>query len=181
MEKEIIEKLNLFLNRHSPLDEECSVVYLMVEIRKVLDLLNLDRDKYPILRFYCDWSVHIKKDHSKPIQNIVEKIEQSINNGRAFGRQFIPHDLSTFDFVSLIELKKEMEDFFKQVFLPKIIFEDNNWSEFRHLLLRVLADQPIIGPTNNISKVYFCIANKGAAVLMVEFNDGKRYRFVNAF
>ncbi len=35
--EEVIDKLNDFLVQHSPLTEECHVVYLMVAVRKILE------------------------------------------------------------------------------------------------------------------------------------------------
>lgn len=179
MKNEIIEKLNNFLSTHNPLTEECQVLYLMVQIRKILDYL--DDKTYSILRFYCDWAVHTKKSHTEPIREVIERIEGSINKGRAFGKQFLADNSSPFEFMGLIELQREMESFFKDVALPEAIFQNSNWSDFRHLLLRILANQPITDPTSNIAKVYFLTASKGAGVLMVEFKDGKSYRFVNRF
>jgi len=60
---EIVEKLNDFLGEHAPFMEECHVVYMLVETRKVLDREN--NRKYPILRFYCNWTVHTDKDSTK--------------------------------------------------------------------------------------------------------------------
>jgi hypothetical protein len=37
MTPEIIEKLNKFLDTHEVFKEECEAVYLMVELRKLLD------------------------------------------------------------------------------------------------------------------------------------------------
>ncbi len=179
MKDVILADLNNFLSTRNPLTEESRVVYLMVQIRKILDYL--DNQVYSILRFYCDWVVHTKKNYTKPIRDVIEKIEISINKGRAFGKQFIPDDLSPINFMSLVELKREMGIFFKDVALSDIIFQDNNWSDFRHLLLRVLANQPIANPTSNIAEVYFLTASKGAGVLQVKFKDGKIYRFVNVF
>jgi len=59
-QESIIEKLNVFVQGHDSLIEECQVVYLMVEIRKILDH---DRGAgtvaFPLLRFYCDWMCQI--------------------------------------------------------------------------------------------------------------------------
>ena len=64
--EEIIEKLDEFLSSHSPLMEECHIVYLMVEIRKILDHERDHRKngEFSLLRFYCDWTVHTEKQES---------------------------------------------------------------------------------------------------------------------
>ena len=73
---EIVDKLNLFLDKHSPFTEECHVLYTLVEIRKVLDREN--NHKYPILRFYCNWSVHTDKDSTKEMEAVMKDIYQDI-------------------------------------------------------------------------------------------------------
>jgi len=62
--EEIIEKLSRFITEHNPITEECHVICIMVQIRKLLDH---DQDhwqhgSFTLLRFYCDWTVHTKKD-----------------------------------------------------------------------------------------------------------------------
>jgi hypothetical protein len=67
----IIDKLDYFLRKHMPPDEECFAVYLLVEIRKVME-----HDKSasnPFLKFYADWSVHTSKDRLTP------QMEQILN------------------------------------------------------------------------------------------------------
>ncbi|MDZ4260615.1 MAG: hypothetical protein U1A25_03020, partial [Candidatus Sungbacteria bacterium] len=84
---EIVDKLNLFLNKHAPFTEECHVLYALVEIRKVLDREN--NRKYPILRFYCNWSVRTDKDSTKEMKavmkDIYEDIEKQIANPALVG------------------------------------------------------------------------------------------------
>jgi hypothetical protein len=75
-QKEIVEKLNTFLDKHMPFTEECHVVYLLVETRKILD--KKDNKKYPIVRFYCNWSVHIDKHSTEEMKAIIEGIFQAI-------------------------------------------------------------------------------------------------------
>jgi hypothetical protein len=76
---EIVDKLNSFLSTHHTFTEEAQVVYLLIEIRKILD-----RDsnmKYPLLRFYCDWCVHTRKDKITPqIKLIMEQLYTNIKD-----------------------------------------------------------------------------------------------------
>ena len=56
---EITDKLNAFLTRHKPLSEEYHVVYLMVEVRKLMDHFDFNA---PLIRYYADWTVHTEKE-----------------------------------------------------------------------------------------------------------------------
>src|SRR3989344_8346843 len=78
MDYSILKKLNKFLTSHAPMEEECHAVYLLVEIRKMLDFIDMDEEKYPMIRFYCDWMVHPYKSRKlKAIKPIIEKIENA--------------------------------------------------------------------------------------------------------
>ena len=60
---EIVAKLDSFLRRHAPMTEECHGVYLMVELRKLLQQTNTAR-QFRIVVFYADWTVHHRKDRT---------------------------------------------------------------------------------------------------------------------
>jgi hypothetical protein len=52
---DIITKLQRELAR--PVVSECQVVYLLVEIRKIIDA-EPDPRPWKALKLYCDWAVH---------------------------------------------------------------------------------------------------------------------------
>jgi hypothetical protein len=175
MEEEIIYKLNEFLKHHIPFSEECEIVYLMVELRKLLDRVNNRDGKYSVLRFYCNWTVHIDKDPTNHvIVDVIHKIENSIEKGHKFknSKVFFPLDNSWLDFVSMNHLKLNMQDFFGRNNLPIDMFTEENWPSFRDLFIQTLIDQPIKKPTENIETVYFAPAIKGAVYLIIRFRDG---------
>jgi hypothetical protein len=55
MKPDIIAKLAKELKE--PVSSEPQVVYLMVELRKLIEL-NGDSANYPALKFHCDWIAH---------------------------------------------------------------------------------------------------------------------------
>ena len=185
MEDSIITKLRALLLKYNPMTEECHVVYLLVEIRKLMERIGPRDCDYPIVRFYCNWAVHPCKDRdNKAIVPIVNKIYQSINNGYKFEEQkiFIPADSSGLEFMGLEQLKQEIISLFAYLSLPQALFDDNNWASFRDLLIQVLIDQPINNPTDDIKLVCFEPVLKGAARFAVEFTDGRtRHTFMNVF
>jgi hypothetical protein len=102
MTPEIIRKLNEFLTSRIPFKEECEAVYLMVEIRKLLDREH-PRDCFAKVRFYCDWMVHTSKDRNQTaIKDIMEKLNDCLNNSNPYPQEDI------MSFFSLVELRKEM-------------------------------------------------------------------------
>src|ERR1022692_1084374 len=60
-EGSIIPKLEVALRR--PIKTEMQVVYILVELRKLLEHKN-KKDAYPALNFYGNWVVHTKLSKS---------------------------------------------------------------------------------------------------------------------
>ena len=181
MEEEIIGKLRDFLNKHTPMTEECQVVYLMVEIRKLLEIFEPINHDFLTLRLYCDWSLHTIIDRAKlslDMRSLIERIDKSITAGATFNnRQHIPSDFgqSLYEFASLSKLKDNMISFFTNISLTDSLFVEKNWESYRNLLLKVLTDQPVIfkDPTTNIKLIRFGFAITGAANLRIEFVDDR--------
>src|SRR5437867_1739661 len=58
----IEEKLNRQLSSKAPVTE-ARVVYILVLTRKLLERQG-ELNKYPMLRFYCDWALHTNMDRA---------------------------------------------------------------------------------------------------------------------
>jgi len=142
MEDAIITNLREILSK--PITEECQVVYIMAETRKLLDRLNL---RYPLLRFYCSWALHIRIDRLSPAREILETIAEDFKKER--------EEFKILDFVGLHLLKKEMKAFLESSDLPLDLFEKNKWKRFKHLLINVLQDCPLEGRCDPIEKFLF--------------------------
>ena len=74
MEDDIVRKLRVELERG--LSTESQIVYVLVKIRRLLDLdQDLGSDSgYSALRLCCNWAVHVELSHSQA-QNIVKLID----------------------------------------------------------------------------------------------------------
>lgn len=181
---EIVEKLHTFLNKHMPLSEECHVLYLLVETRKILDREN--NRKYPILRFYCNWSVHTDKDSTKEMETIMsdiyQDVEKQIANPALVG---MGGKTKIIGFMYMEDLQVEIEKFLQEYQLPTSITEKKNWLEFVKLLVKILADQPINTPCSNIKQFAFLPAADGCVRGRIDFtkNIGQYsyYQFGNAY
>lgn len=168
MRMTIINKLFTFLNTHSPIKEEFEVVYLMAELRKILDQdkENNQIDKFPLVRFHADWALHTKKDRITPaIREIMTRISNSID--------IYPKD-GNVDFLLLPEFKKELIQMLKENNLPYKPFEiKNNWLSFISALSGVLADQPIVNPTEDIAEFCYLDVKEEGIMANIDF-CGKR-------
>lgn len=98
-----------FSHNHSTFKEECEVVYLMVEIRKILEYGG---KSYKTLRFYCNWVLHkelsqekttkLLSDIFKPNVDLKKSVRENAHNVKSVGR----------DFFVLKTFKKEPGSFF---------------------------------------------------------------------
>lgn len=152
---EINQKLKDFLIMQ-PFSRECESLYLMVEIRKILDHAY-DRKNYTLLRFYCDWTLHTdKRQNLEYISPIIEKIYNEIKF-HIENHPFRPKELPLKNFEYMEELKKEMKQFLTKEELQTDLCDNNLfWVEFVKLLVSILANQPIIKPTKDIK--YFTLS-----------------------
>ena len=181
---EIVEKLNGFLDKHAPFTEECHVVYMLVETRKILDREN--NRKYPILRFYCNWSVHTDKNSTKEMEavmkDIYEDVKKQIANPALVGMN---GKTKVIGFMYMEDLQTEMAEFLQEYKLPISLTEKSNWLEFVKFFVKILADQPINTPSSDIKQFAFLPANDGCVRGRIDFNKniGKysSYQFGNAY
>lgn len=147
--EEIIEKLNEFLIRHPILDEECHVIYLLVEIRKILEY---ERKSYKTLQFYCNWVLHKELSYEKTTKLLLKIFEPNVDlqksghenarNVKSVGR----------DFFVLKTFRKELEVFLKNHKLP-IDLLNKNWWVFGKLLLEIIKDCPVRFAANKIQEL----------------------------
>src|SRR3989338_539731 len=167
MKVQINEKLNKFLNTHS-IDEECEVVYLLVELRKLLDRERKQNksDSYSLVRFHADWAVHTKKEYITPaIKEIMTMIDDSID--------VYPKD-GNIDFLLLPDFREELKQLLEGNGLPnEFCKNDDSCMNFMSALTQVLADQPIINPTENIEEFRYIDMKKEGIMANIDFRGAK--------
>ena len=173
-----MNKIIAFLKERPNLYHESHVVYLMVEIRKLLDKQDGGNKQklYPVLRFYCDWTVHTEKSKITPeIKMIMHGIDQCIRHRSVEKEQkgyvIVDEEKDPLEkFIGMSQLRQEMKCFFIECGFPlRLINNDKNWKSFKKLFKEVLALQPIIKPLENIE--LFSFENPNAYIL--KFNDDR--------
>lgn len=172
---EILEKIDDFLKSKLPFDEECQIVYCLVEIRKILD--RDDNRKYPLLRFYCDWSVHTAKDRiTKEMKRIMEKMYKDIYNSIINPK--LPAE-ELVNFIYMNSLQDEVGKFLYEYALPTdLVVNRDYWLSFVSYLVQILSDQPINKPCKEISTFQFLPVRQGSVRGVVVFSnpiDEQRY------
>jgi hypothetical protein len=90
MKDALVDKLTAKLSK--PITTEADVVYVLVEIRKLLARCNVSRDDLKPIWFFCDWVVHIELDRKKGWAN-----ELLTFTDRILRRQISWNDLDPID------------------------------------------------------------------------------------
>lgn len=137
--QKILPKISKLLN--SEVDTEAKIVYLFVEIRKILDLKEFQSE---CLNTFCNWVLHVKLTYQSTIQyfenKFIESIRESSTSKEAGER--IKKDQE--DFLNLEELKGEVNKFLEHYELSPQLVINEKWIQFMKLLFEVLEECPII-------------------------------------
>lgn len=122
-----------------PVRTECQVVYLMVELRKLMDRQDATQH-YPVLRLFCDWTVHTNIDRNRAAEPLIREFDnavESVRGGNGMPLQFL-------DFLSLSHFRQQFRKFLDANGLPKAVVDDGDaWTRFLDLYSDVVSDCPI--------------------------------------
>jgi hypothetical protein len=143
MTKDIVSKLRVHLSK--PVDTECAVVYLLAEVRKLLENERPDPKPYALWMF-CHWALHVNLTQSATTSNLLERIDRFVlKNVAGF------HDDGTFavsdeeslkrEFVFLDTFRQELRDFLNEYRLPVELSDaDKHWFNFLAAYAGVIED-----------------------------------------
>lgn len=152
MEKDILYKKIKRELKTLPIDTEARVLYLLVEIRKVLEHNGVHNST---LRFYGDWVVHtnLYKSSTQRIFNLLsEDSHESVN------------------IINFETLRCELKDFLTNYGLPTDIVDVNEfWVSFRENLIDILIDVPLIRKMGEAETVVGTFEFQRRTVTGVEF------------
>jgi hypothetical protein len=138
MEDQILRKIRAELERG--ITEECQVVYLLVEIRKLLDRDGKNAEPYNSLRLCSDWAVHVSLSWSRA-QNIV--IQADAYYPKLLSGTLSEEEKNNFQrMFSLDAFREEMNYFLRDKGLP--LFSDAGWNLFLTAFLNVIEDCPLL-------------------------------------
>ncbi len=145
MEEEIITKLKSALSE--PIEKECQVVYILAEIRKLVERLK-GKTNFPVLNFYGNWVLHSKIDDTSAIRPLLEKIEQSIINKN--------YDVwAVWAMIDFEEFCREIGLFLNKQNINNPFADRKYWEKFRKLLVDILIDCPLKPNYGDMDEFYF--------------------------
>ena len=71
MRSHIHEKLGRVMDK--VIEDELEAIYILSRVRKIIEIDD-EKDKYRILNFYCDWSLHSHINNTASIRHVLEGI-----------------------------------------------------------------------------------------------------------
>jgi len=125
---------------------EAEVVYLLVQIRKMLDRkIAVARQKYAALRFYCDWALHIEMDRAgagRILTMLNDALDAHATTGYTDANQHVFD--SVYAALELKTFRKELRTFLRVHKLPTALTsDDDKWFQFIELYAGVIEDSPL--------------------------------------
>jgi hypothetical protein len=143
MEDQIIQKIRAEIDRG--IASECQVVYLLVEIRKLMDRDKVKAATYDSLRLYSDWAVHVHL-YGPGAQDIVKRADAhypKLINGTATEQEKAAFE----KLFSLEAFREEMNHFLRDH--VERSFSNEDWDRFLSAYLHVVEDCPLICKPDN--------------------------------
>jgi hypothetical protein len=158
-----------------PITSERQVVYILVETRKLLELLGL-KDVYPQLMVFCDWVVHPTLDR-KPARQIIKPFDISVVAARRRPiteteleanpnamQEFLGDISGTFDMAGFVGFKEELERFYRsQQITCCLVRNQKEWLKFLGYYTSVIEDCPLKCKDNTMVHVRTLLVRKVAA------------------
>lgn len=175
MESEIVGKIRKLLVEG--IKTEAEVVYLLVEIRKVIEMNERDPQfpKFRLLRFYCNWVVHSNISRWNDKQEVLELIEAILEEINEPG--FDGVSLRLANLIGHYHLIDELGDFLTRFSLPNSVIEVNSqWCRFALCLGRVLMDQPLkVVRFVNVAEIRVTDVRNNSLIGEIKSQDGKTH------
>lgn len=156
MQHSIVAKLREHLE--DGIDTEPEVVYLLCEIRKLLDYHNVGASP---LRMFCNWAVHVDLHKPGTVQHLVLRIDEVLTNffehpetGTTMSVEgALIKELAYFDM-----FRAELLRFLQDAALPTdLCTADRQWANFLFAYTGVIEDGSLVANLNWVKKVTFRI------------------------
>lgn len=158
---EIVEKLNKLMEDDDTFNSEANTAYFFIQLRKLMEREDI-LDDYKSIKFYCDWIVHPNKKYNHAdVADIYEVIYQECVSHYSGSSEVTEGILALMQFDSL---KRDIDPLLDRYGLNRTIIEQS-WIQLTKSFLSILNDQPLIQPSDRISKI---VINKRDNVYVVK-------------
>lgn len=161
MKDQIVEKLRMTLS--SDITRECEVVYVLCELRKLLD--KYPPDPTPLaLKMYCHWALHVDLTNPGTTASLLERIDEFVDRIILQTDDVIKDHYLFRDLLWLDTFRDEFRTFLRTYDLPTSICDnDRRWHEFLTHYAGVIEDGSLYcqAKTQRLKHVSEVIFSKG--------------------
>ena len=148
----ILDKLQKALTR--PISSEDQVVYILVEIRKLIDLQN--EPSLMSLKLYCDWAVHTELTYASRTRPILTLVDDDLFNCfHPKGHGTSPEDNEKLQRLLYLDgFRADLLQFLHRNGLPAGIAEDDKeWFNFLQYYANVIEDCSLVYKSNDLRMI----------------------------
>lgn len=167
MKDAIVEKLQAVLDRG--VDDECKVLYVLAESRKLLDKFPPPEPVPFALRLYCNWALHVDLNlDTRSTREFLERVDQFVGSvkGSQEDADIILENKIFRDFVYFDSFRTGLKAFLLSYDLPTSLCDDEaRWQEFAKHYAGIIQDGSISckNPRLPLKMVREVIFTKGRA------------------
>jgi len=157
----IVMKLNTVLAE--PIDSECKVVYVLCEVRKLLEHVPPHQRPFA-LNMYCHWALHVDLENPGTTLPFLEKVEAFAVSMLAGNNDIAAERRMFREFVLLDTFRQQFKQLLQAYDIPTAVCdEDSHWHEFITHYAGVIEDGSISckAKTNSLKLVSEVVFTKG--------------------
>jgi hypothetical protein len=143
MKDDVTRKLADLVSRREPLSES-EVSHLMALFRKRLEHMpREDRGNYPVLKFFCNWVLHITLDRSLEGMAILKRINDILFECAADHTDLVRAKVT--EAISFRHLRREMRTLLGYLQTEPVIVDDQaQWENFALKLIEIVRDCELV-------------------------------------
>ena len=127
----IVMKLNGFLA--DPIDSECKAIYLLCEVRKLLEKVPPPQRPFA-LNMYCHWALHVDLHGRDTVTPFLRQVDNYVHGVLVGPEDFGASDRMVHEFLLLDTLRSQLREFFQSSGIrTELTTDDARWNDFvRH-------------------------------------------------
>ena len=143
MEDDVTRKIAALVSRQERLTES-EASHLMTLFRKRLEHMQPEeRQPYPILKFFCNWAMHITLDRSSEGVAILRRINDILVECSGDKTDLIPGKVT--EVVSFRQLRRQMRRLIGWLRVePALVDGQGQWESFVRHLIEIVRDCPLV-------------------------------------
>ena len=143
MQDDVAEKLTALASCQEPLSES-EVSHFLTLCRKYLDHIPREEfAKYPILKFFSNWALHITIDRSREGMEILKRLNDTLVEVASIPNNDLVISRLT-AILSFPQLRREIGELLELIGVPDPIDKDQvRWKDFVRHLIEIIRDCPV--------------------------------------